>query len=361
VKPTNLKPVTIIVVVVITLFLGYGVFKYLGNQMAGSKGKEEIAALTKDDVRALIKDYINDHPEEILKSVDAMQRRASEETQKNAQKTIASRRADIEDIATTPFVGNPNGDVKVVQFFDYSCGYCKSAHPTIQQLLNDDKNITFIYKEFPILGPISEVAARYALAVYNLDKSKYNEFHNRLMLAHLTNEEGIIAIAQSLGIDPSKLKIEANKPEIMATITKNRELAKDIGVRGTPAFIIGGELVPGAVDLAGLKAKIDDARKKPAATAPAAAVPTATPAAAAAPADKPADASAPAAAPATDKPADAAAPVPTATPATATAPAADKTDNAATPASTSDKPATDKPDDKAPAPTSADPQKPVAE
>jgi protein-disulfide isomerase len=275
-KPNNFKPVTVITVIVVCIFLGYGIVQYFNNKNTGETTpvadiiKEDGAVtstgpLSKEEVQTIIKDYISEHPEEILKSVENMQRKAAEDVQKNAKKEIEARRTEIEDTTHTPFMGNPNGDIKIVEFFDYSCGYCKSANPTILQLINEDTNVTVILKEFPILGPISETAARYALAVYAIDKSKYADFHNKLMKDKIANEAAIIAVAESLGVDTAKLKTEAAKPEIMDTINKNRELAKSIGIQGTPAFIIGGELIPGAMDLAGLKAKIEEIRKKPAA------------------------------------------------------------------------------------------------
>ena len=298
-RQTKFKPVTIIAVAALCIFAAYIISQQLSHKKdedttTASASASPSAPLTKDDVREIVKGYINDHPDEIIKSLEALQHKTMEDSQKAAQKSLDSKRSEVEDVISFPFAGNPKGDVKVVEFFDYSCGYCKSANPTISQLLNDDKNITFIYREFPILGPISEVAARYALAVWALDKSKYTEFHNRLMKEHLTKEEEVIAIASSLGIDAEKLKQEALKPEIMSEINKNRELASQIGIRGTPAFIVGGELVPGAIDLSGLKAKIDDARKKPAGAASVTVPTIATPDAKAPDAKGPANPAAPA-------------------------------------------------------------------
>lgn len=282
-RQSKLKPVMVIAVIAISVFLGYVILQYLKDKVVMEQPVANVTApmeggvaasasgsavISKDEVRQIVKDYINEHPEEIIKSVEAMQRRSVEENQKNAQKKLESMLGEVENTTNTPFTGNPAGDVKIVEFFDYACHFCKDVNPTVAQLLKDDKNITVIYKEFPILGPISETASRFALAVYALDKSKYEEFHNKLMKTRINSESDILAVAEVLGIDTVKLQAEASKPEIMAAINKNRDLAKEIGVRGTPAFIVGGEMIPGAIDLPGLKAKIEEVRKKPAAAAP---------------------------------------------------------------------------------------------
>ncbi len=217
--------------------------------------------LSKDDVQAVVKDYINNNPEAIIASVQAMQERKSQEDQENSKKLLESKKSELEDRSSFPIAGNPNGDVTIVEFFDYRCGYCKRLMPTLNQLLSEDKNIAIVMREFPILGPGSQKAAEVALATYAIDKEKYLKLHDILMAApDLNNEDAIIEKATALGIDKARLLEEMEKPSIAETIQKNHELATLIGIRGTPAFVINGELIPGSIDLATFREKIAEAR-----------------------------------------------------------------------------------------------------
>lgn len=241
----------------VVLIAGYAIFFRPVHTL-----KEE-ASTNKEEVTAIIKEFINDNPDLIINSLQQAQTRRAKEDEAKAQQALGEKKNELEDRSISPIAGNPEGDVAIVEFFDYSCGYCKKVGPTINQLLNDDKNVAIILKEFPILGPNSEKASQVALAVYNIDKSKYFPFHNTLLDARdLNSEEAIIEKAVALGIDKEKLKEAMQKAEVKDELKRNRELAAQIGVNGTPAFIVNGELIPGAVDLATLKEKIAAARSK---------------------------------------------------------------------------------------------------
>lgn len=223
--------------------------------------------LSKEDVKGIVKAYIDDNPDAIVASLQQMQARKAKEEEEEAKKTLEGKKGEIENRNLSPIAGNPEGDVAVVEFFDYRCGYCKKVSPVISQLLSEDKNVALILKELPILGPASEKATEVALAVYALDKSKYLQLHDALMASNdLNSEDAIIAKALALGIDKEQLKAQMAKPDNIAEAKRNHELATQLGIRGTPAFIVNGELIPGAADLATLKEKIADARNKKAKT-----------------------------------------------------------------------------------------------
>lgn len=157
--------------------------------------------------------------------------------------------------------GSASGDVTVVEFFDYQCSYCKQAAPTVNKLLEEDSKVRVVYKEFPILGPASETAARAALAAQM--QGKYEALHNALMAMNgpLTLP-AVLQAAARVGLNPTKLRADMELPEVRAAIEKNLTLAAALRISGTPAFVVGTEVVPGAIELDALKALVSKARNK---------------------------------------------------------------------------------------------------
>ncbi|MBN8530550.1 MAG: DsbA family protein [Alphaproteobacteria bacterium] len=214
-------------------------------------------SLTKEDVQGIIKEWILANPETIIESVNGMQKKQMEEQFGKAKENIAKKKDEIFNDAGSPVAGNPKGDVVLVEFFDYNCGYCKKAFTTVNKLIEDDKNLKVVFKEFPILSESSELAARAALAVYSLDKAKYFDYHAALMKFTGNKDEAkLLELAKDVGVDPDKLKAEMGKQEVKDAINRDRTLAQALMIRGTPAFIIGDELIPGAIEFDALKAKI---------------------------------------------------------------------------------------------------------
>ena len=167
----------------------------------------------------------------------------------NQQKQNAIRL--LEDIKN-PGIFKTQADVTIYEFFDYNCGYCKSVVKTIMDLLSEDNKINFIFVEFPILSKQSYIAARAALASKKQDL--YNKFHLSLMkIKGRVDEEKVFSTARKIGLDINKLKKDMNNPDIEKQLMKNREIAKLLGLNGTPAFIIGDIIYPGALNLNNLK------------------------------------------------------------------------------------------------------------
>jgi protein-disulfide isomerase len=211
-------------------------------------------------IEQIIHDYLLAHPEVVLEALQAAQVKEKQKQQEASRAAIAAHRKDLLEDAAAPIGGNPNGDVTLVEFFDYRCPYCKQVKPSIDALLKQDPNLRLVYKEWPILGPPSVFAAHVALAAFR--QGKYERFHNAMMAAKgEITPQVVLKVAGDAGLDVEKVKAEMNAPEIEQLIKRNYELADALGIRGTPAFIVGDELIPGAVDLETLQQKIAAARK----------------------------------------------------------------------------------------------------
>lgn len=213
-------------------------------------------------VEALVKQYILDHPEVIIESMQNYQIRQQIAEQEAATAALAASRDEIKNDASAPVAGNPKGDVTIVEFFDYRCAYCKRVLPSVRELLESDKNVRYVFKELPILGPDSVTASRAALAAWKIAPEKYFAFHSALMEARgELGEEQVLQIAEKVGLDRKKVKDGMAAPEVEKTIQRNLELAQKLRIQGTPAFIVGDALVPGAVDIEQLKDMVATARK----------------------------------------------------------------------------------------------------
>ena len=162
---------------------------------------------------------------------------------------------------TSPVGGNPNGDVTIVEFFDYQCGYCKVVFPRIEKLLIDDSNLRFVFKEMPILGPNSVFAARAALAARMQGEKQYVAFHKVMMASRGSlNKASVFRFATDAGLDLERLKGDMEDDNINDMIRRNLKLADALSINGTPAFVIGDTIVRGAVDLLKLKILVERAR-----------------------------------------------------------------------------------------------------
>lgn len=217
--------------------------------------------LSKEDVEAIVKKVIQDNPDLIMKTLQEYQEKQQlDRVSKSAQNLVAMQ-DKINHDPSAPSVGNPAGDVTVTEFFDYHCGYCKRFYPEISQLLKEDKNVRVIFREFPILSEDSQTAAKGALAVYSIDKTKYFDYHVLLMQSSgQFTEDSLAETAKKVGIEPETFKKAFNNPEIEKDLQRNKMLAGNLGISGTPSIIIGTQLMPGAVPYSVLKAKVEEAR-----------------------------------------------------------------------------------------------------
>lgn len=212
-----------------------------------------------DQVEQIVRDYLLREPEIVYDALQELQRRQAEAAAAQQRAAIADNRDQLLEAPHTPVGGNPDGDVTLVEFFDYRCAYCRRVVPSMQTLLEEDRNLRMVFKDLPVLGPDSVRAAQAALASRLQDG--YVPFHFALMAADDLSMAGIRAIAKSLGLDPDRLERDMASAEVGAAIEANYALANELGIEGTPAFVIGDQLVPGAVEKARLEQLIREARQ----------------------------------------------------------------------------------------------------
>lgn len=231
--------------------------------------------LTKTDVEEIVRNFILDNPEVIIESMNNYRTKQEQQAQAKAAEALSS--IDVKGNKNVPTIGNPNGDVTVLEFFDYNCGYCKHVYPTLAQLIKEDSNVTVKMMEFPILSQESQLAAQAGMAVWMIAPDKYFAFHGKLMEFKGNKSKDIImSFVRELGMDEAAVSAKMDSTEVNGELANIRAMAQQINISGTPAFVIGKQLIPGAVDINTLKAAIADARRgdaKPAEAAPAEAAP----------------------------------------------------------------------------------------
>ena len=217
-----------------------------------------------EGVEEVVAKWIEANPQAIIASVTNLQKKAMEEQMKNAQKNIGEKKGELFSDKKSPQHSPSGYDVTIVEFFDYNCGYCKKAQSTVEELLKSDKKVRVIYRDFPILGQPSKEMAEVSIAVNLVEPSSYKKFHDALMESNEKGKDGALRIAKSIGLNIAKIEatLKDDKIKIEKIIEDNLTLGTSIGINGTPGFVIGEELIPGAVELSALKEKISLIRKK---------------------------------------------------------------------------------------------------
>ena len=235
--------------------------------VAGALGLAVLTLPSRDDIvnqkpfEQRIRDYLVSNPGVLMEVAAVIERRNAEQRVAQRRKTLSAFRNVIRAPRGLPVWGNPNGDVTVVEFFDYRCPYCKRSLDQVRELVKSDPNIRVVLKEYPILGPESVFAAEVAIA--SVEQGKYLETHMALMSAGgRFDRESILALAQGLGLDMARLRADMKKPKVKKVIREARVLADKLAISGTPAFIVGDELLPGYADLVTLKKLVLAARKR---------------------------------------------------------------------------------------------------
>jgi len=222
------------------------------------------APATSEALQNAIHDYILANPEVLIESLRRAKARAEQRQTELIKSRIIALGKSLVDDANAPILGNPKGDVTLVEFFDYRCPYCRQVEPWVQTLLKEDPGVRLVEKEFPILGPASIYAAHVALAAWK--QGKHTAFRNALMAKEgnmderSIHEDLVLQVAKSVGLDMDRMKVDMTRSDVEGEIQGDMRIAQLLGLTGTPAFIIGAELVPGATDLATLRAMVDDAR-----------------------------------------------------------------------------------------------------
>jgi protein-disulfide isomerase len=236
---------------VIILLVGAGNFYYTYHSARSGSVSDEA-----------VERFISNNPEVILDSVQAYQERSrsagenltNAKVQENYEALLASN---------PPSMGPDDASVTLVEFYDYRCGYCHKVLPTVTRLLKEDNDLRVLFIEFPILSKESELAAKAALAVYNLMPERYFDVHQGLFSQSLSDEEAVYKVLSSLKIDVKRVKKEMQSSAVEDAIAFNRNFAREAGIRGTPAFILNGDYLPGgALPYETLKVAIEKARQE---------------------------------------------------------------------------------------------------
>ncbi|HEV2674394.1 MAG TPA: DsbA family protein [Aliidongia sp.] len=225
-----------------------------------SQAADGLTPAQTDQVNKLIHDYFMNNPKALIDAIEHAEASMKQEEQSEAKTALQSHREELDHDPTSPVLGNAKGDVTIVEFFDYRCPYCKVTAPTLQTLIAQDPKVRVVMKEFPILGKESVFASRVALVAKK--HGKYAEFHQAMFaLKTKVDDAQTLEVAKSIGLDPAQVKKEAESSDIDAILKNNYDLAKALNVSGTPAFVIGDTLLPGAVELKDFQDAVAAARK----------------------------------------------------------------------------------------------------
>lgn len=215
--------------------------------------------MDEDRIKALVYEAIRENPGIIMEAVRLLDEQQQREQAAAAGATLSTIRDQLEQDPNAPVLGNPEGDVTVVEFFDYNCPYCRRAMPQVDALIEQDENVRLVYREWPILGEGSVFAARAALAARK--QGKYEVFHEAMMgMNGRAEEASVIRIAGEVGLDIEQLRQDMQAPEVDEHIATSMELTRALGFTGTPSFVIGDELIGGLVQAEVLVQHVNTAR-----------------------------------------------------------------------------------------------------
>ncbi len=224
---------------------------------------DEFSAAQKSEIESIVKSYLLKNPEILRETAAALEEREKQAETAARQQVIGDPASPLFDVANQAVIGNPNGAITLIEFFDYNCGYCKRALGDLARLMKDNPDLKVVLRDLPILSPSSADAAKIANAATNQFKGdKFWQFHQKLLGSHgQVGKAEAIAAAKEFGADTDKLVKDSEDPAVKAAIDQSMELAKNLAITGTPSYVIGEDVVVGAVGYADLQAKILNIRK----------------------------------------------------------------------------------------------------
>jgi protein-disulfide isomerase len=225
---------------------------------------QSFSADQREEIGKIIKDYLLTHPEVMQDVMAELEKRQQSADAEKHRAAVVENKATLFSSPHQVVLGNPQGNVTMVEFFDYNCGFCKRAMTDMLDLIKTDNNLKFVLKEFPVLGEGSVEAARVAVAARMQDANgkKYIEFHQKLLGSRGgADKMRALAVAKEVGFDMPRLERDMGSDEVKKTIEENMKLAEALGVSGTPSYVVGEEVVIGAVGLDALREKISAERK----------------------------------------------------------------------------------------------------
>jgi protein-disulfide isomerase len=217
----------------------------------------------KQAIGEIVKDYLLKNPEVLTEVISELEKRQADAQQAAQASAVQETKQTLLNASHSYLVGNPSGDVTLVEFFDYNCGYCKKALADVQTLMKSDPKLRVVLKDFPVLGPDSVEASRVALAVKNqLQGPKLFDYHAKVLETRgRVNGERAIAVAKEMGVDVARLQKDMESTEVRNALQENMALGDKLSLTGTPAFIIGEAVIPGAVGLEPLKQVVENVRQ----------------------------------------------------------------------------------------------------
>jgi protein-disulfide isomerase len=251
----NINRILLLVIACLIAILAYRILSKSKAAITTVDTTETIATsespegLDKENIEIIIKDYLMNNPEVIISAIEKLQRQKMVKMAENAKNYIEEKNPEMQDAVSSPIIGNANGDFIIVVFYDYNCSFCKKGDRYIHQLIGKYNNLKVILKPFPILGENSLYLAKLALSIYKIAPEKFVAIHEAMMGMNDLSKDTIGKLLKSNDIDISAIEQEMGKAEIQSSIDKNFEFANNLGIRGAPAFIIDGKLVPGLIKL----------------------------------------------------------------------------------------------------------------
>jgi protein-disulfide isomerase len=268
-KPTLIKPILIAASVILVVGLAYYFMNKSSAKTAGEAQEINSSGLDKNqkvrtvgDVEEVMAKWIEANPKAIINSLQNMQRKDQEEQMKDAGKNIGAKKDELFNDKNDPQYAPSGYDVTIVEFFDYACGYCKRANATVNELIKSDKKVRVVFKEFPILGQASFEMSSVAVAVNMVSPSSYVKFHDALMKSQEKGKAAALKAAKAAGVNVAKVEeiLKKDQAKVDSALQTNLALGGSIGINGTPGFVIGEELIPGALELSALQEKVAAAR-----------------------------------------------------------------------------------------------------
>ena len=218
-------------------------------------------ALQKNEIRNTIREFLQENPQVVVEALETLQTQQQRSEGQRRQNAVTARADQLYKSRSDPSVGDPKASVTIVEFFDYQCPYCRRMAQQLAELNNNDPDLRIVYKEYPVFGPASTLAARAAMGA--MRQGKYEEFHLALMgIRGAPSERSIFRLAERIGLDAGRLRADMNSATPQRIFQRNRQLAQELGIRGTPAFVIGDQVIRGAIEIGRLRQLIAEERKK---------------------------------------------------------------------------------------------------
>lgn len=234
-----------------------------GSELASSSS---FSAQQIQDIQKIVHDYLINNPQVLVEASQALQKQTEQQEQQYAQDAIQKNVQGLFNNPASPVAGNTNGDVTLVEFFDYQCGHCKEMNSIIEKIIKSNSNLRVVFKELPIFGDDSQFAAKAALA--SVKQNKYLAFHNALLAAdNPLNKDRVFAVAKSVGLNVAQLKKDMNNAAIQTQLRDNFKLAQALRLIGTPTFVLGNKAlnqfryIPGATTQENMQTMINDLAK----------------------------------------------------------------------------------------------------